>query len=246
MKKILLSVLAFFTLMPSAFGHDTDIELYSEFSDIPEFIIFSLDKRKPYFEDYLYTTMSVFRRYAKLETALTYDDIRDYLENTKKSRKRQQFTKLIRYDSNFDGKVTYEEVVNFFSRSKPFRDYKDDKRVKDVMVFDLNEDNLLDLKEMSTVNGEEQSLKHLENTPLKLLKLDPNDDGILTALEYKRLLVKAYKTVDKNGDDILSNKELEVLKPLKRAIRQKRKAERDFQRQQVIQDSKDIKSEDSK
>ncbi|WP_435640950.1 hypothetical protein [Micavibrio aeruginosavorus] len=179
---------------------------YASFSDIPA----PLSRRlmtSQYHEQYIAQVLGIIRQGAQDKTSLTPDDINALKEKQNNELRRRQVQKIMTYDTDFDGKVTRNEVVSSLTaRNEKHIDRKTDQ----IMATDIDNDSVIMTDEMSTIKENKESGGG-SGTSLELaevLALDPNKDGKLSILELATMAEKAFRTLDVNADGILSETEI--------------------------------------
>jgi Ca2+-binding EF-hand superfamily protein len=134
-----------------------------------------------------------------------------------------QMQTLLRYDLNWDGRVTREEVRRVagaarFGHGQIFNDEIQkklvDKAVERVMAADADGDGAVTLEEMRAQQAKTENPKRghsdIERARM-LLALDPNKDGRLTADELIKLAQDTFARYDKDGNGLLSADEVAPL-----------------------------------
>lgn len=110
------------------------------------------------------------------------------------------------FDRNDDGVVTREEIerVAATNKGKSFNPRLLDR-------YDLNDDGRITKAEIGEAVAEwEGSDNYDESRVRAIVDLDPNHDGQLTAAELTMLGKRAFATVDKDGDGVISPQEYEI------------------------------------
>jgi Ca2+-binding EF-hand superfamily protein len=135
-----------------------------------------------------------------------------------------QMQTLLRYDLDWDGRVTREEVrrVTGAARAGHGRIMNDeilkkliDKAVDRVMQADADGDGVVTLEEMRAQQATKENPQRSHNDTARarmLLALDPDKDGHLTAEELTKLARDTFARYDKDGNGVLSADEVAPLR----------------------------------
>lgn len=132
------------------------------------------------------------------------------------------------YDLNLDGDITMEEVDEYIEiglRRGRFSHYSSLKRIeklkKELKRLDLDQDGIVSYKERGTISEHEINKVRASGTLRALwsyLSLDPNGDGVMTVHELETLAQNHFKSVDIDGDKIISSDELLTMKKRRKAV----------------------------
>lgn len=193
-------------------------ERYNSPSDIPAVLIKILG-RANYEEQYVSQALAIIRKNASDHVSLTATDLKAVKEKQVKEQRQRQVQKFMRYDTDVDGKVTRDEVEQSFSSSGNSNQKYRDRAIKNVMQADLDEDDVLTREEIVKFADQELEKKaarynRRENQTENVLALDPNNDNKLTIDELKGLTIKAYRTIDSDGDGVLSEGERKIIQEI--------------------------------
>jgi Ca2+-binding EF-hand superfamily protein len=198
---------------------------YENAEQIPEVLRRSL-RNGVTIEQYLADVERVIRM-TESKTSLTQSDIDERMQRSIRERQRQQLTMFVDFDINRDGKINPEEIKQFLmqhnhlSPDSPHLTAVVDAEVAKTMKFDVNHDGVVTYEEMSTLLPEEKTNIESNSQCLQMkayLALDPNHDGTLTIPELDDLARKAFATMDKNGDGILSQDESNPRPPAQQEV----------------------------
>ncbi len=219
MKKRIYASLTCFTIValalnvPAVAQQTAQADKYSSIAEIPAPLLRTLrSSDASYEEKYIASMLDNLRRNSRTKNSLDRQDIDNLLKKEIDSRRREHFISLVRYDLNFDGRVTRDEIKETLSQTEHY-----DRRINDIMKADKDGDGILTLKEMSALPEEQHAHSDSKiNSLAELLALDPDHDGKLTAIELESLAHKVYRTVDENSDGTLSQDELQAVQDISR------------------------------
>lgn len=187
---------------------------YDSLDAIPAILRQPLSGGDGYREAYINKIMLQLRRSAADHITLSKSDIERMRAEAEQQMRRQQVSQVLKYDVNFDGIVTREEVTAKITerydsaKRQEGRDYsaRINKDIESVMKLDTNNDGSIGSTEMSVFKQTGYSGPQEKNIE-DLLALDTNGDGKLDAVELEALAHKAFNTVDINGDGLASAEE---------------------------------------
>jgi alpha-tubulin suppressor-like RCC1 family protein/Ca2+-binding EF-hand superfamily protein len=202
-------------LTPLTFNSSSDV--YPTIEEIP--LPFRAI-RAEYPEDFVGQALQIIRRYARDKQSLYKEDIDAWAKKTSDAESRERVQKIIRFDRNLDGKVSRQEVVETLTNQFEGRHPElITRHIDDIMAADTNGDGVVTIAEMAAYdphkNNSSTRLRASLN-PESIFALDPNHDGKLTLNEMEKLAWKAFKTMDFDGDGILSSSELEAVSRINR------------------------------
>lgn len=202
-----------------------DVTPYPDVASIPELLKRAF-KATP--DEYVASLITRLRSFSNGKDELTNADIEAIRKAYRRQEQKGQLSRLSEYDFNFDTQVTREEVRRDFLEVQTIathisHEVRSEKTVADkidaVMAYDYNFDGILTYHEMSTpmyhpYYGRNIFTDRVENDEYvepanaeKLLDLDPNHDGRLTARELELLARRAYRTVDTDNSGAVSDDE---------------------------------------
>jgi Ca2+-binding EF-hand superfamily protein len=196
-------------------------EVYDSPSDIPDALMRML-RMANYEEQYVFQALATIRQNAADYVSLSASDLKVVEEKKVQGQRQRQVQSLMRYDTDVDGKITRDEVEQSLSSSRHSKQtYKEDA-INKTMQADLDKDDVLTREEI--VKFADQELKELSKKYKKynrqgnqledILDLDPNNDKKLTVDELKSLAIKAFRTVDSDGNGILSEDEKKIVQEI--------------------------------
>jgi Ca2+-binding EF-hand superfamily protein len=133
-----------------------------------------------------------------------------------------QMQSILRYDLDWDGRVTREEVRRVAGASRfglgrllndARRDKLIDKAVDRVMQADADGDGIITIEEMRAQQAKETTKSRTDTERARaLLALDPDKDGHLTADELTTLARDTFARYDTDGNGVLSADEIAPLR----------------------------------
>lgn len=121
----------------------------------------------------------------------------------------------IKYEVNFDGVITLEEMYRRGRDTMPGRIEKGDPSHQTAMQWqmkrsDLNKDGVISLEEMSHINLEdfEKEKGKIKTEFNSYFECDLNEDGILEVAEIKEVAEAVFSFYDRDNNLKISRKEL--------------------------------------
>lgn len=190
-----------FALPAPAASTDKAADVYNSIDEVPE-ILRKYIRTNALWEDNLNTLMRYMRRQDGSKNKIDADSIKATEEALIRSLKQSQINAFIRFDKNFDAKVTEDEIEAGSERH--LRRYK-----KEFETMDPNQDGVITYQEAAILSPDKS--KQIENAASEakaMHALDPNKDGILTAAELESLARKAFNTFDTDRDLQISAEEM--------------------------------------
>lgn len=208
---------SFITLAADIKTHSYSPTTYNSFSDIPSSLAIMI-KKGMFQEQYISNVLSIVRESKLNRNIINLDGINNYkAQLTQKTINRQKST-LVVYDTDLDGFIDRQEIrksiVTRRPKYKKIRYKKNfDKQFQSILNYDLDNDGKISYKEMGTLS-QAKSKKALERSRVTkmhdFLRLDPNDSGTINVVELAILANKAFATIDKDMNTIISDKEYEI------------------------------------
>jgi hypothetical protein len=174
---------------------------------------------RDYREAYLAQVFSVFRIYSGPDQILTAEDIERARNIAAAAARANVMQEFFAADLNDDGRVTHEELAAV-NRKRP--------GVSPFEVVGAHDDGVITLEEANAAAraGPAQARDYGVGAMLiRLLDLDPNKDGKLTADELEAQARAAFALYDKDGDGTLSATEMRALTTARTAGMRERAAE---------------------
>jgi Ca2+-binding EF-hand superfamily protein len=187
-----------------------------DYQNIPTFFLKQLHNNLTR-ERFVLQTLSTARIYAGNKEEFTKEDVA--LEETLLNHavRHDQMSKVIRFDLNFDGRITEAEVKKTFEQEDEDRPEvaESKKRQRTIIVeqlkaLDTNEDKVITYQEMTTLNVDSQHYKREGErffAMSQLLEMDENKDGKAHISEIQKQALNAFNVVDIDKDGIISRDE---------------------------------------
>ncbi|MGL1921095.1 MAG: EF-hand domain-containing protein [Hyphomicrobiales bacterium] len=196
-------------------SHYYSTDSYENLEEIPKFLKESFRKNR-YLEKYIVANLRYIRTYARDKTTLTQETIELLISQDMERARNKEKKKFNYYDIDQDNRVDAHEIKQVLVRKNP--SYAKPKQIRLLeqqishgMAKDADGDGYVSYEEMLVVSPHIRQ-KFIDWGRGKfatiLLKLDPNEDGMLTIIELEKLSLKAFATVDIDGDSIISKAEL--------------------------------------
>lgn len=213
MSLLLGGVIAAPFLHTSAFAK-SEPERYGSYAEIPSIL---KTRSSSYKEQYISNILANIRQYGRTKMAIDAEDVKGFMERDARQRRISKINEFARYDLDFNGEVTQDEVEDAikaeYANYSDFGEYRtyDDTRTNRVMTeflkFDVNGDQVVTYQEIGSAPFVSDRTPVRSRPITDLLALDPNSDGVLTLDELKNLAERAFSTLDSDGDGIISQSE---------------------------------------
>lgn len=163
-------------------------------------------------EDALLRATAEFRRLTKDGQSLTIEDVKQKEDENVQQERIRQLTSLIRYDLNFDTKVTREEIEQALNSQNGGRTSINTQYISEqserLMSHDTDGDGVLSYAEMSTLRSEGPRRNHRSSQQIgQYMSMDTNKDGIVTVDELQKSLRDSFAIVDLDGNSVISSEE---------------------------------------
>uniref|UniRef100_A0A2A4ZAB8 EF-hand domain-containing protein n=1 Tax=OCS116 cluster bacterium TaxID=2030921 RepID=A0A2A4ZAB8_9PROT len=194
--------------------HSYSPTTYASFNDIPDSLA-KMIRKGMFQEQYISKVLAVVRQSKLNRNIINQASIDDYKERLiLKAVKRQKST-LVGYDIDLDGFIDKQEIRKSIIEKRPQYGkikYKKkyDRQFQSMLAYDLDNDGKISYQEMGTLSQTIMQ-KKLNKSLLKqiqdFLRLDPNDNQIINVVELARLANRAFATIDKDMNTIISDRE---------------------------------------
>lgn len=219
MLRILIVFLALLISLPAHAQEDS----YDDLQAIPEALQQQLRYGTKFEEQFISSSLQQIRTHGRTHKAIDREDIDRIRKQAISQRRSQQYVQLLRFDLDFDGKITGTELRKVFMDEQGENKSVEgcnDLADRQMQKHDVDGDGEISLQEMAALssegrNNDDGTAQQLE----KLLALDPDGDGKLTIEEMTQLARKAFATVDGDGDGFISNNESNAMREQRRASR---------------------------
>jgi Ca2+-binding EF-hand superfamily protein len=219
MKKLIFAT-ALLALMPLSAQAASDT--YPSVDAIPPVLLQPLLRQDIFEQKYVSSMADQLRNAARETGALTLADIEAAETRRKREVARNRLREVMRYDQDFDLKVTTAEVRasmqdEFFNRREGMtadaaKQAIDAQSARIMKNYDTDGDGTVTSREAATGSDRgDYSYQNSYKSSRELLALDPDQDGTLTGAEMEALARKAFRTVDKDGNGVLSRDEITEL-----------------------------------
>ncbi len=218
--KRLIATTAFLILAANVGVHADEGDTYPDLASIPAPLAQQVNIYNGGYEEmYVSNMLQVIRNAAADKMSLTKGDIEKAQERERRATGQNSVNEILRFDVNFDEKVTADEILQTL-KSERGNNRIDDKtreeEVRNLMKrFDLDGDGTITYAEaQSATDAQNKRIlrnHHRGQSQLEaLLALDPDKDGVLTVTELESLARKAFRTVDTDHDGIISPSEAQA------------------------------------
>lgn len=207
---ITVLVLSLFVL-PYGYAKASEAEKYKSIAEVPA--IFKAESiGRPLKEQYIKHLLSIIHLHANGSNGLTEESLKKYQENEIFRKRVSQRERILKYDLNFDSKVTYDEIANPFAFLLKNQDTEEtrERRIKQLMQYDINNDKVLSYAEISSPSPKETKAiqyGYIVTKGRDLLELDPNKDGTITVNELTNMAKSAFQLFDQDGNGKISSRE---------------------------------------
>lgn len=216
MKKIIFASMLL-ALMPLSAQAASDT--YPSVDAIPTVLLQPLLRQDLFEQKYVSSMADQLRNAARETGSLTLADIEAAETRRKRELARNRLREVMRYDQDFDLKVTADEVRTsmqdeFSNRGEGMttvavKQASDAQSVRIMKTYDTDDDGTITSREAATGSGKsEYPYENSYKSSRDLLALDTDQDCTLTGAELEALARKAFRTVDKDGNGVLSRDEV--------------------------------------
>ena len=180
--------------------------------------ILTLIQSEQSIEQFILQIVQPIRQYGVDKQYLTKENIIKLQETQRSVRRASQVQNIIVADINGDGKVTEAEAKEHFTNK--MHNYGSgsqndgiERLVQNITRFDSNHDGVVDFDEMRALDTSNDARVYYNDNErlLKLMGLDPNNDGKLTVAELESISRETFSDVDKNSDGIISGEEYQLI-----------------------------------
>ena len=161
-------------------------------------------------EEFVLRHITSFRRVTEGKQSLSREDVRKIQEEFLEEKRKRQLTHLLSYDLNFDSNVTKSEVSEVVSRNykgSVQAEQARDRIIDQTMKHDIDGDGILSYQEMAN-SASRNDIDFIMNPEMKRLqefyRFDANKDGTVTTEEVNTVARVYFKSIDLNGDTVLS------------------------------------------
>jgi len=205
---------------------------YTRYEDVPQYLREIL-RQQPVREQYIAKILAEFRVHASSIKPLTRSLIDQAVAEKTQNERSNQLQRLIRFDQDFDTRVTADEIRKSIERQRSSVEENTgyvDRQVAEIMQLDANKDGVLDYAEMSSLKTLPLGTDHQQQSRVELmLAVDPDGDGALTLDELEAAARSAFSLVDTNHDADLSADEMKAVSQidvrLSREVQQNRETQ---------------------
>jgi len=202
-------------VLPYGYAKANETNKYKSIAQVPA--IFKAEAiGRPLKEQYIKHLLSIIHLHANGSNGLTEESLKKYQENEIFRKRVSQRERILKYDLNFDSKVTYDEIANPFAFLLKNKDTEEarGRRLKQLMQYDINNDKVLSYAEMSSPSPKEiKAIQYgfIVTKGRTLLELDPNKDGTITVNELTNMAQSAFQLFDQDGNGKISSREYKEL-----------------------------------
>lgn len=191
---------------------ETGKNAYTSIDAVPKILLSGLKHGTSYLDQYVAQMLNLLSGHRDARAALSRADIDERIKQDVDRRRRDRYLSLVHYDLDFDGTITQFEVAQIMEEERRLQRQSvegcADEASKWIARYDEDKDGVISLKEMSTSADIDRIPRQTDIRRMEaLLALDPNNDGKLTTEELEALARKAFATVDRDGDGVLSRDE---------------------------------------
>ncbi|MGD9869244.1 MAG: hypothetical protein AB7U38_14735, partial [Hyphomicrobiales bacterium] len=193
-------------------------------ADPPEFILQHLRGSQ---EEFIANVMKPLRGYGERRDSIDAKDV-EYLSAAEDAQMRAQFmVRLLSRDMDADGRLSIDELRNpptAALRVPGARDRtRDKKAIRKDMTADADGDGFLSFPEILEASKKyrHQTLRTASNQLHQMLALDPDGDGVLTAVELENIARAAFKQFDVNGNGWIDTPEASDIADLRKKQKQR-------------------------
>lgn len=218
MLRIFVVFLALLITLQQAYAQDG----YEDLQGIPEALKEQLRYGTKFEEQFISSSLQQIRTHGRTHTAIDMQDIERIRKQATDRRRSQQYVQLLRFDLDYDGKITGVELRKVFmdeQGDKTNIEGCNDLADRQMQKHDVDGDGEISLQEMAALSTDGRNDDGTAQQLEKLLALDPDGDGKLTVDEMANLARKAFATVDGDGDGFISPQESNAVREQRRASR---------------------------
>lgn len=214
--RILSALFAALTIYPAQ-ACTQEGPVYSSILSIPPALLNVPRDEWRYPENYSGYFLRIVRQFGRTEISLDPIDVEAYKKRNRDITRRGYLKTFAREDSNFDDKVTDDEIRSFVSKELVKQLHLDQKEfnahVKALEVPDINNDGVITKEEVIKYADSHNSATEIPEVSRMntLLSLAPVGSNKVTAEEIEYLSRKAFRTIDADCDGILSAEEYDAV-----------------------------------
>jgi len=199
-----------------------NIPSYGDISQIPAPLLgaTNLGINTQFREGYVAQVLGTLRQVAPDKLSLNRQQLAELQEKNllegRRQSLQQHINNFIGFDSNLDDKVDAEELKNNLTGEN--QGYRAAQAEQFMETYDTNKDGIATLEEAKALAlstpSPRMNRRNDTSTIEELFKLDPNNDGTLTIAELETFALKAFRTIDKDNNGILTDEERTPIMPL--------------------------------